>query len=97
MNQSDQEIACFLEQGEDALRKWAELNRVQWVILRPTLIYGYGQDKNVSEIARFVRRFGFFPLIGKAQGLRQPVHADDVAEACKAALLNADIVDRLIS
>ncbi len=59
---------------------------VEWVILRPTLIYGHGRDKNITEIARFIRRFGFFPLLGKANGLRQPIHVEDVAEACFAAL-----------
>lgn len=57
-----------------------------WVILRPTLIYGHGRDKNIAEIARFIRRFGFFPLLGKAMGLREPIHAGDVAAACIAAL-----------
>lgn len=56
------------------------------MVLRPTLIYGLGRDKNVAEIALFIRRFGFFPLLGKAMGLRQPVHAEDVAGACLAAL-----------
>jgi nucleoside-diphosphate-sugar epimerase len=66
--------------------EWAQTHRVDWTILRPTLIYGFGQDKNVSEIARFIRRFGFFPLLGTAGGLRQPVHVHDVAKACLAAL-----------
>ena len=56
------------------------------MILRPTLIYGLGRDRNICEIARFIRRFGFFPLFGKANGLRQPIHAKDVANACLAAL-----------
>ncbi|MFZ4539744.1 NAD-dependent epimerase/dehydratase family protein [Propionivibrio sp.] len=56
------------------------------MILRPTLIYGLGRDKNISEIARFIRRFGFFPVLGQAQGLRQPIHAEDVAAVCVSAL-----------
>ncbi len=52
------------------------------------MIYGRGRDKNLAEIARFIRRFGFFPLFGRAMGLRQPVHAEDVAAACAAALLS---------
>lgn len=56
------------------------------MILRPTLIYGMGQDKNISEIDRFICRFGFFPVFGRAQGLRQPIHAEDVAAACVSAL-----------
>ena len=48
-------------------------------LLRPTLIYGCGLDRNISRIARLIRRFHFFPLAGKAGGLRQPVHAADLA------------------
>ena len=82
----EQSVVDSLKQGETAVQKWAEEYGIQWCILRPTLIYGYGEDKNISEIARFIQRFGFFPLFGKANGLRQPVHADDVAKACIAIL-----------
>lgn len=82
----EQEIAEGLAAGEDKLRAWAESRGVEWVILRPTLIYGRGRDRNVTEMARFMRRFGFFPLLGRAAGLRQPVYVADVASACLAAL-----------
>ena len=82
----EQHIARRLVEGERALRAWAEAHGVEWVILRPTLIYGYGRDKNLAEIVRFVRRWTFFPLLGQAGGLRQPVHAEDVAAACVSAL-----------
>lgn len=85
-DQSEQALAQGLHAGEQALRIWAEAREVEWVILRPTLIYGYGQDKNVTEILCFIRRWGFFPLLGRADGLRQPVHVEDVAIACVSAL-----------
>jgi nucleoside-diphosphate-sugar epimerase len=66
---------------------------VEWVILRPTLIYGGGEDKNIAEIARFIQRFGFFPLLGRANGLRQPVHVQNVAGACLAALQARGVVN----
>lgn len=72
--------------GERRLQEWAAGRGIEWVILRPTLIYGLGRDRNVSAVARFVRRFGFFPVLGEAAGLRQPLHADDLAAACVAAL-----------
>lgn len=83
---SEQDIARRLDEGEHVLRSWAEARGVEWVVLRPTLIYGRGRDKNLTEIVRFVRRWGLFPLLGQAGGLRQPVHADDVAAACVSAL-----------
>ena len=55
-------------------------------ILRPTLVYGLGIDRNISRAANFIRRFRFYPLAGAATGLRQPVHADDLAAAALAAL-----------
>lgn len=82
----EQAIARRLAKAEERVQDWAESKGIEWVVLRPTLIYGRGRDKNISEIAHFIRRFGFFPLLGQANGLRQPVHADDVAGACFAAL-----------
>jgi nucleoside-diphosphate-sugar epimerase len=82
----EQAIAMRLADAEAQVQAWAESHGVEWIILRPTLIYGSGRDKNVSEIARFIRRFRFFPLFGQAKGLRQPIYAQDVASACIAAL-----------
>ena len=82
----EQAVAQRLAETELCVQAWAEKNGVKWVILRPTMIYDLERDKNIIEIARFIRRFGFFPLLGEAGGLRQPVHAQDVASACMAAL-----------
>ena len=86
---SESKLARDLRAGENNLRKWGEQNGIEWVILRPTMIYSLGRDKNISEIARFINRFGFFPLCGPALGLRQPIPAEDVAATCRAALLEA--------
>ncbi|MBA1376361.1 NAD-dependent epimerase/dehydratase family protein [Pseudomonas brassicacearum] len=82
----ERDVAQRLTEAEEKLEQWAIKRRIEWVILRPTLIYGFGRDKNISEIARFIQRFGFFPLIGGATGLRQPVHGDDVIQACLSAM-----------
>ena len=37
-------------------------------------------DGNVSRLADMARRHGAIPLAGAAAGLRQPVHADDLAD-----------------
>ena len=79
-------LAERLVRGEDALEAWATRNLIDWKILRPTLIYGLNQDRNVTEIAGFIRKFGFFPLLGAANGRRQPIHVDDVAAAAVAAI-----------
>lgn len=83
---ADRELAARLIEGEEKADEWAGVQGCTLVILQPTLIYGFGRDENVAAIAGFIRRFGFFPLFGKGTGLRQPVHVDDVAMACIAAL-----------
>lgn len=78
----ERKVVEQLVSGEEFLQTFSEQHHIHWTIFRPTLIYGAGKDKNVSTIARFVQRFGFFPVIGKAKGLRQPIHAEDIAKAC---------------
>ena len=83
-----------LEQAEQGLQEWASRCGIAWIILRPTLIYGDRQDRNITEIARFIQRFRFFPVVGKACGLRQPIHVQDVADACLTALQSTAVSNR---
>lgn len=71
----EREVARRLAAAEDAVAEGG----IPWTVLRPTLIYGFGLDRNVSAAAGFIRRWRFFPLGGPGKGLRQPVHADDLA------------------
>lgn len=75
----------LIESEEILASKCAE-HGIAWTLFRPTLIYGCGMDKNVTTIANFIRRFGFFPIVGEGKGLRRPVHADDLAAACLTVL-----------
>ena len=58
---------------------------VAWTILRPTLIYEEGRDVNLTPLSRIIKHFGVMPLVGSASGLRQPVHAQDLAIGAIAA------------
>ncbi|HDN26161.1 MAG TPA: NAD-dependent epimerase/dehydratase family protein [Thioploca sp.] len=78
-------IATQLIEAETQFMTECQARGIAWTLFRPTLIYGCGIDKNVSFIARFIHRFGFFPLLGQGTGLRQPVYADDLAAACVQA------------
>ncbi|MCP4699192.1 MAG: NAD-dependent epimerase/dehydratase family protein [Gammaproteobacteria bacterium] len=82
----ERSVASGLAAGEETLAQMCAARNIAWTLFRPTLIYGSGQDRNISFIAWFIRRFGFFPMQGKGSGLRQPVHADDLARACLQCL-----------
>ncbi len=90
----EQRIVADLASGERDLATAAATLGIAATVLRPTLIYGAGLDRNVMVIAQAIRRFGFFPLVGGGRGLRQPVHADDLAQAAAAALTLAPAPDR---
>lgn len=90
----EREQAALLAGGEQYLQDWAESAGKQWLVFRPTLVYGLGRDKNIAEMARFIRRFGFFPLFAGGRGLRQPIHASDVAKVCAAAVGNVSVSNR---
>ena len=85
---AERELAARLAASEKELLDACRSNGIACSLLRPTLIYGTGRDQNVSAIASFIRRFGFFPVIYPGRGLRQPVHADDLAVAAVACLDN---------
>jgi len=55
-------------------------------LLRPTLVWGRGRDRNLSRLVSLARRWRVLPLPRAARGLRQPIHADEVAAAVLAAL-----------
>lgn len=83
---SEREVAEKLALGENQLVELGREHSIGWTLFRPTLIYGAGLDQNVSKIARTIEKFRFFPLAGKGEGLRMPVHAADLANACIDAL-----------
>jgi uncharacterized protein YbjT (DUF2867 family) len=86
-NPYELEVVNKLIAAEDHLEAECERLGMAWTIFRPTMIYGgAGGDRNVADIARLIRQFGFFPKFGQADGRRQPVHARDLALACVQAL-----------
>lgn len=83
---SDRRLAGMLASAEVALGEQSGGLGLATTIFRPTMIYGYGRDDNITAIARFIGRFGFFPVAGHARGKRQPIHVDDAAQAAVSAL-----------
>ncbi|MEJ8569016.1 NAD-dependent epimerase/dehydratase family protein [Elongatibacter sediminis] len=85
-DQQERSMMASMRAAEDRLRQACAERAGMLCLLRPTLIYGCGLDANLSRIARWVRRFRFLPVAGPASGLRQPVHADDLAALAMRAL-----------
>lgn len=83
---SDIELVNEFGSAEYRLKDWCMTESVSLVVLRPTLIYLIGRDRNLTIMKKFIQKYRFFPLVGDYQGLRKPVSADDLARLTIAIL-----------
>ena len=83
---AERELAARLATAEREVIDLCSAREIACIVLRPTLIYGGGSDRSLSLLAKVGRRWRLFPSIPGATGLRQPIHADDLAAACVAAM-----------
>lgn len=67
------------------VRKEAEdlvmASQLDWTILRPTMIYGDKDDRNMIRLLRFLKRFPVVPIPGNGKSLQQPIYVEDLAQA----------------
>ena len=92
-DRSERRLMASMAADEKALATACSERGIPLLLLRPTMIYGCGMDRNVSRLAEMARRHGLVPLVGAATGLRQPVHADDLADLAIRALQASPALD----
>lgn len=83
-------LAQHLLAHEQRLLAFAAGHGIRCTILRPTLIWGAGLDHSLTLYALQARRRGHAWIPTGASGLRQPVHADDLAALCVALLASRE-------
>lgn len=54
---------------------------LDYTILRPTMIYGTGKDRNMCRLVRLIRTSPIIPVFGTGNYLQQPVYVEDLAKA----------------
>ena len=69
-------------------------SKLPWVLLRPSMIYGPGDDRNISRLATGLRRRRILPIPGQGCYLHQPVYVEDVVAAILAAAAKPGIDHR---
>lgn len=76
-------IFTTLDPPSKAVRTAAEntirTSDLRWTIIRPTMIYGAPDDRNMARLLTLLRRCPVLPVPGGGTQLQQPVHVDDLA------------------
>jgi nucleoside-diphosphate-sugar epimerase len=71
-----------------------QTSRLDYTILRPTMIFGTSRDQNMSRLISFLRRFPLAPIPGSGNQLHQPVYVEDVARAVLQAASSPQSVNK---
>ena len=73
---------------ENLMSKYSEVT----TIIRPTMIYGGKQDKNMWKLISYLDNSYVFPIFGSGKNLFQPIFAKDLGNAYYDILLNKENV-----
>ncbi len=65
------------KKGEELLTKQKSIN---YSVLRPSMMYGLFDNKNVGWLISFMKKTPAFPIPGSGKYFRQPVYAEDYAK-----------------
>lgn len=81
---SSASVHTRLDSGGARMKRSSEAairaSALRYTIIRPTMIYGNGRDRNLTRLLDYLERFPLFPLFGDGGGLMQPVFIDDLVE-----------------
>jgi nucleoside-diphosphate-sugar epimerase len=84
-DKQERDVAQRLRIAEQQVFDRAAACNAQATVLRPTLVYGAARDQTLTRIAQLALRWHRFLLPRNANGLREPVHVHDLADAALAA------------
>lgn len=65
---------------------------LDYTIIRPTMIYGNHQDKNIHKLVKLLRRLPVFPVVGSGKARMQPIYAGDLAKVVLSAYVEPNAI-----
>jgi nucleoside-diphosphate-sugar epimerase len=69
---------------------------LQWLILRPSEVYGQGAGDTINRLIKWVEKYPFVPVVGKGQAKFSPVYIDDVVSAIERTVLEKEMQGEII-
>ncbi len=61
---------------------------LNWTILRPTMIYGTADDRNIIRLIKWIKNWPILPVFGNGKSFQQPIFVNDVAWAICEVIYN---------
>lgn len=80
-----------IENSIDTIIKESSSN-VGLIYLRPTMIYGYINDRNMIVFIKMVDKLRLLPIIDQGRNMLQPVNGRDLGKAYFQVLMNSNIM-----
>lgn len=65
---------------------------IAYTIIRPTMIFGSVNDKNISTFMKWLDRYHVFPIVNNGEALLQPVEKRDLGKGIFQLLIHPDEV-----
>lgn len=59
-----------------------------YVILRPTIIYGKGENKYIGKLINLIKTFRIIPIIGNGKNILQPIYINDLIKIIEFSIKN---------
>jgi nucleoside-diphosphate-sugar epimerase len=64
-----------------AAEKIVEESKLDYTIIRPTMIYGTERDRNMCRLINILIKYPIIPIAGNGNSLQQPIHVDDLVDS----------------
>jgi len=76
-------IYTKLNAPSKSIRLFAERSimksKLNWTIIRPTMIYGTENDRNMIRLIKWIKNNKFIPIFGNGKSLQQPIYVKDLS------------------
>jgi len=66
----------------------ADQFHIRLIVLKPSITYGNREGADLYQLQQLSRRFSMLAMLGNGEGLRQPLHIDDLLTACQSVARN---------
>lgn len=77
-------------EGEEVIRS----SRINWTIIRPTIVYGPGDNKHIGRLMNLIKYFPIIPMPGYGHFYLQPLYIDDLVLIIRNVLERDDLNTR---